>query len=105
MRRASTANLTLNDSNLPIALNFGTFFGTGGAGRDLTLYLQTTSDGLVSFTVAGAFLSAGGNWLNVVLPAAGRTLLNNLATGDRFIFALWLGLPLLALTTMSTPVM
>ena len=88
MRRASTENLTLNDNNLPTALNFGVFFGTGGTGRDLTLYLQTTSDGLVSFTVAGAFLSAGGNWLNVVLPAAGRTLLNNLATGDRFIFAL-----------------
>ena len=69
-------------------LAFDAFFGTGGAGRDLTLYLQTTSHGLVSFTVAGAFLSAGGNWLNVTLPAAARTLLNNLAAGDRFIFAL-----------------
>ena len=88
MRRASAANLTLNDNNLPVQLPFDTYFGTGGAGRDLTLYLQTASDGLVSFTVAGAFLSAGGNWLNVTLPAAARTLLGNLATGDRFIFAL-----------------
>ena len=88
MRRASTANLTLNDNNQPVGLAFDSFFGTGGAGADLTLYLQTTSDGLVSFTVAGAFLSAGGNWLNVTLPTAARTLLNNLATGDRFIFAL-----------------
>ena len=88
MRRASTPNLTLNDNNQPVGLAFDAFFGTGGAGRDLTLYLQTTSDGLVSFTVAGAFLSAGGNWLNVTLPTAARTLLNNLATGDRFIFAL-----------------
>ena len=88
MRRASTANLTLNDNNQPVGLAFNTFFSTGGAGADLTLYLQTTSDGLVSFTVAGAFLSAGGNWLNVTLPAAARTLLGNLATGDRFIFAL-----------------
>ena len=87
-RRASAPNLTLNDNNLPTALAFNTFFGTGGAGADLTLHLQTTSDGLVSFTVAGAFLSAGGNWLNVTLPTAARTLLNNLATGDRFIFAL-----------------
>ena len=88
MRRASTANLTLNDNNQPVGLAFDAFFGTGGAGADLTLYLQTTSAGLVSFTVAGAFLSAGGNWLNVTLPTAARTLLNNLATGDRFIFAL-----------------
>ena len=88
MRRASAPNLTLNDNDLPVALDFGVFFGTGGAGEDLTLYLQTTSDGLVSFTVASAFLSAGGNWLNVTLPAAARTLLDNLATGDRFIFAL-----------------
>ena len=88
MRRASTPNLTLNDNNQPVGLAFDAFFGTGGAGADLTLYLQTTSAGLVSFTVAGAFLSAGGNWLNVTLPTAARTLLNNLATGDRFIFAL-----------------
>ena len=88
MRRASAANLTLNDNDLPVALGFDTFFGTGGAGEDLSLYLQTTSDGLVSFTVASAFLNAGGNWLNVTLPAAARTLLDNLATGDRFIFAL-----------------
>ena len=63
-------------------------FGTSGDGRDLTVYLQTESDGLVSFTVASAFLNAGGNWLNLTLPAAGRSLLDNLATGDRFIFAL-----------------
>ena len=88
MRRASEANLTLNDNDLPVALDFGVFFGTGGAGRDLTVYLQTQSDGLVSFTVASAFLSAGDNWLNVVLPVTGRTLLNNLENGDRFIFAL-----------------
>ena len=88
MRRASTTNLTLNDNDLPVALGFDTFFGTGGDGADLTAYLQTTADGVVSFTVASAFLSAGGNWLNLTLPAAGRTLLDNLATGDRFIFAL-----------------
>ena len=88
MRRASTQNLTLNDSNSPVELNFGVFFGTSGDGADLTIYLQTVADGLVSFTIASAFLSAGGNWLNVVLPAAARTLLDNLTTGDRFIFAL-----------------
>ena len=88
LRRASTANLTLNDSNSPVVLDFNTYFGTGGAGADLSVYLQTTSDGLVSFTVASTLLSAGGNWLNVTLPTAARTLLDNLATGDRFIFAL-----------------
>ena len=88
LRRASTANLTLNDSNSPVALNFNTFFGTSGDGRDLTVYLQTQSDGLVRFAVADTFLNAGGNWLNLTLPAAARTLLDNLATDDRFIFAL-----------------
>ena len=88
VRRASNPNLTLNDNNLPVALDFGVFFGTSGAGRDLTLYLQTTSDGLVSFTVASTFLNAGGNWLNLTLPAAARTLIDNIATGDRFIIAM-----------------
>ena len=94
MRRASTENLTLNDNNLPVQLSFDTFFGIDGDGEDLTLYLQTASDGLVSFTVASTFLSAGGNWLNVTLPIAARTLLDNLATGDRFIFALARATPL-----------
>ena len=98
-RRASTANLTLNDNNLPSDLDFNTFFSTGGAGADLSLSLQTTSDGLVSFPVASTFLSAGGNWLNVTLPDAARTLLDNLATGDRFIFAMWRAEPLAAAAT------
>ena len=88
LRRTSNAILTLNDNNLPSALDFGVFFDTGGDGRDLTLYLQTTSDGLVSFTIVSAFFSAGGNWLNVTLPVVARTLLDNLATGDNFIIAM-----------------
>ena len=88
LRRASTENLTLNDSNSPVALDFNAYFGTSGAGADLSVYLQTASDGVVGFTVTSAFLSAGGNWLNVTLPAAARTLLDNLATGERFILAL-----------------
>ena len=88
LRRASTANLTINDSNSPVALNFGTYFGTGGAGNDLSVYLETVADGLVSFTIASAFLSAGDGWLNLTLPAAARTLLDNLAADDEFNFLL-----------------
>ena len=88
LRRASTENLTINDQNNPSALDLGVYFSTGGDGVDLTVYLQTTSDGLVSFAVADTILSSGGNWLNLTLPTAGRSLLDNLATGDRFIFAM-----------------
>ena len=88
MRRANAANLNLNDDNLPGALDLGVFFGAGGAGEDLTLYLQTGADGVVSFTVASAFLNAGPDILRLTPPTAAITLLDNLATGDRIIFAL-----------------
>ena len=79
--------LRLNDNDNPSALHIGDYFNAGGDGSDLTLYLQTVDDGLVSFPI----LLTGGNNAGVVrisLPTAGVALLNNISTGDRWIFAL-----------------
>ena len=81
--------LRLNDNDNPSALNIGDYFDTGGDGNDLILYLQTLDDGLVSFAIADNL--TGGRSAGVVrlsLPSAGVALLNNIATGDRWIFAL-----------------
>ena len=99
IRRFSTSVLLLNDNDKPVALTFSTFFGVGGDGRDLTISFQTVNDGLVSFTVADTYVNAGGGFVNFTLPAAGRTLLDNIATGDRFIFAMWRRIPLAVAST------
>ena len=49
IRRHSATELNLNDNDNPSALALDTYFSAGGDGNDLTLYLQTASDGLVSF--------------------------------------------------------
>ena len=87
IRRHSATELNLNDNDNPSVLAIGTYFAAGGDGADLTLYLQTAADGLVSFAVAGQITSSGGNFVRFTLPAAAQTLLDNLDTGDRWIFA------------------
>ena len=52
VRRISATELVLNDNDNPSALGLGVYFSAGGDGSDLTLYLQTADDGLVSFAVA-----------------------------------------------------
>ena len=86
-RRVIDAQLTLNDRDSPVALNIGAYFNTGGDGNDLTIYLQTLNDGEVSFAVADQVdATAGGNYVRFNLPADAQTLLDNLSTGDRWIF-------------------
>ena len=95
--------LILNDNDNPGALNLGTYFGSGGAGRDLTFYFQTEDDGVMSFTVADNFVSAGGNFLRMTPPAAVQTVLDQLATNERFIVGF--GRPLPAVTaTLLAPI-
>ena len=53
--------------------------------NDLTIYLQTL-DGEVSFTAAAQFVLGGGGFARFTLPADAQTLLDNLASGDRWIF-------------------
>ena len=88
IRRRTATILQFNDNNSPTALNIGAYFSTGGAGNDLTIYLQTVNDGEVSFTVASAVSFSRVDQVRFTLPSDAQTLLNNLADGDRFIFAL-----------------
>ena len=86
IQRFSTTKLVLNDNDNPAALSLNTYFAAGGS--DLTLYLQTAADGLVSFAVSAQIDTSGGNFVRFTLPADAQTLLDNISTGDRFIFAL-----------------
>ena len=88
IRRHSATELNLNDNDSPSALSIGAYFDAGGDGNDLTLYLQTSADGLVSFAVSTQLVNFGGNYARFTLPADAQTLLDNLSTGDLFIFAL-----------------
>ena len=88
IRRHSATELNLNDNDNPSALDIGTYFAAGGDGNDLTLYLQTAADGLVSFAVSAQIGLGGGNYVRFTLPADAQTLLDNISTGDRWIFAL-----------------
>ena len=88
IRRHSATEINLNDNDSPSALSLIDYFGSGGDGNDLTLYLQTVADGLVSFAVSAQISTSGGNFVRFTLPADAQTLLDNLDTGDRWIFAL-----------------
>ena len=86
VRRRTATVLQLNDDDNPTTFDIGAYFDTGGAGNDLTAYLQTTNDGEVSFPAAAAFARA--NQVRFTLPADAQTLLDNLEDGDRWIFKL-----------------
>ena len=85
-RRLTAGELTLNDNDNPSALDIGSYFDAGGAGNDLTIYLQTLDAGEVSFAAASQFVLGGGGFARFTLPADAQTLLNGIASGDRFIF-------------------
>ena len=88
VRRRTATILQLNDNNNPAALDIGAYFAAGGAGNDLTVYLQTLADGEVSFTVASAVSFSRVDQVRFTLPADAQTLLDNLEDGDRWIFKL-----------------
>ena len=67
-------------------LALGLYFDTGGAGNDLTIWIQTL-DGVTNFTVTDAFINGGGNYVNLSLTAANQVIVDAITTGDRFIFA------------------
>ena len=77
--------LVLNDNDTTGATDLGTYFGSGGAGRDLTFYFQTKDDGVESFAVADNISSAGGNFLRLSPTDAVETILDQLVTGERFL--------------------
>ena len=84
LRRRNGSMLVVNDSD-PFSL--ADYFNAGGAGADLTLYLQTR-DGVASFPVA-THGNTGGNFIQIgALDAAFQALFDGIADGDLFIFAL-----------------
>ena len=83
---AAKHELALNDNNNPASFNLGAYFTSGGDGEDLTLYFQTLTDGEISFSASAQFASGGGNFVRFTLPADAQDLLDNIDTGDRFIF-------------------
>ena len=85
-RRISTAELLINDNDDPVTLTLSAYFGSGGAGADLTLYFQTLADGETGFAVSSQYVGAGGGFARFTLPADARSLFDGIATGDRFIF-------------------
>ena len=88
--RRQGAFLRLNDRDNPAAFAIDDYFETGGAGNDLTVSLQTAADGLATFTVADQLSGArNANTVRFGITLGGdvETLLDNLATGDRFIIA------------------
>ena len=82
----SGANLSLNDNDNPEAITLSDYFGSGGDGNDLTIYLQTASDNVVSFPVTGNITTSGGGFVNFTIPSEVTTLINTITTGTRFLF-------------------
>ena len=76
--------LRLNDN--PDADHLGDYFEN--AGNDLTVYVQTASDGVISIPVSGNISSSGNNWLNLLLPTAFANVFGSIADGERFIFVM-----------------
>ena len=75
--------LRLNDAG---ALVLKDYFGAGGAGHDLTVWVQT-AEGKASFAASDVD-SAGGNYVNFNLPSEANTLIAGIEAGERFILAL-----------------
>ena len=78
--------IIINDNDNPQSLSLATYFNTGGSGSDLTLYAQTIDDGEEAVIVAGNIAAVGANFLRLTPGAALAALLDNITTGDRYIF-------------------
>ena len=84
IRRRNGTMLVVNDND-PFSL--ATYFGSDGAGADLTLYVQTLA-GVASIAVS-AHARSGGNMIHFgAVDSDFQALLDGIADGDRFIFAL-----------------
>ena len=84
IRRRNGTMLAINDND---PLSLAAYFSPGGAGADLTLYIQT-HDGAASFPVSDHGRE-GGNMIQFGPLAAGLlSLIDDIADGERFIFAL-----------------
>ena len=83
----SGANLLINHGRAT-EMNFGTYFGQGGAGADLTLHIQLSATEVYSIPVAANLGNAGGAFVNLSPTASGgQTAIFNVAAGARVIIA------------------
>ena len=78
--------VVINDNDVPTELTLSNYFGVGGAGHDLTLYIQT-ENWIVSTPVSGA--TSGGGYSNLPFDNSDgeHQRLNSLGEDDLFIFA------------------
>ena len=84
---AGGARITLNDSG---TLSLADFFGSGGDGADLTVWVQT-SEGVISFASLGAIADStqsGDHFVTWEVPTNDQLLVAGITDGDLFIFAL-----------------
>lgn len=80
--------MSLNDH--PATDDIGAYFDTGGAGNDLTLYIQTNKTNVHSAAVSGMLsgLTRGNNRIYLDTPASMDSLLSVLSDGDSLIIGL-----------------
>lgn len=78
-----------NDSAVQNLSNLSTYFGTGGTGRDLTLYIQDTA-GVESVAIngAGVISSVSSIVMHINMPDAMESKITGLSNGNRFIFGM-----------------
>ena len=92
------ARISLNDDG---PLEQSGYFGTGGNGLDLTVWVQT-ADGNISFPVMGSVAGSGGNYVIFNVPAADQAFVAGITEGQSFIFALTRPATELAITGAAT---
>ena len=77
------------------------YFGNGGGGNDLTVWVQTS--GATASFPASDIGSAGGNYVNFNLPTGADAVVAGIDAGDRFILALTRPAPTPEPTPTPTP--
>ena len=78
---AGGQRISLNDDG---GLDQNVYWGAGGDGNDLTLYLQrdATTDGLISFPIAGQIAASGGNYVIFDVPSEHQDFVAGVHEGD-----------------------
>ena len=80
--------IRLRDNDNPVFFAFNVYFAvTGGRGRDLTIYIQTSS-GVTSIPLEDNITSFGGGWFNANVPANQRRAFSQIVAGRPFLFIL-----------------
>ena len=83
----SGSRFTVNNSGV---FDLGAYFSVGGAGNDLTVYIQTDGVGerVASWLVSDDIIATTNNSISWDVSVENQVLLQTIEAGDRFIFAL-----------------